>query len=134
VRLHIDVNPATAPGILAGLTQVNLREMRANGYYGQTPVLDGLYSGALRYLPQRDEEDWKTHSGVLLARGGDCKCLAPALAAELIGTGLAARPVAYVAGQRNGVPLWHVVVEVRPLFRPSFYVDPSVLGGMTGVA
>jgi len=148
MQLVLRLPPEHAAGVLAGLVQVNLWQIHQADLAGETPVLDGLLAGAaarrvgltpesplwpqeaIHYAPLDPQEHWKDWAAVRRDRKADCEDLAPAVSAELLASGVPARPVAYEA--LPGV--WHVVVQYRRKDGTWVYADPSLLGGMEGGA
>ena len=134
--------------MLAGLVEVNLQQIREAGLEGQTPVLDGLIKGsiarkvglapgdpgwppdAIVYHQFDPEEHWKDWAAIRADGAGDCEDLAPAIAAELMASGIPARPVAYMPMHN----VWHVIVQYKDAKLGWRYADPSSLGGMEGAA
>ena len=161
MRLSADLSPEQAAHMLAGLVLANIAQIeqavqRGVLAPGQTPLLDGLRSGAVRYERVDPGEDWKDWQRLLTDGWGDCEDLVPAICAEyIVQVGLRAEPIAYWPG---GDAPWHVVacVERAPLLegplgraelairrilglgnllpgRGVWYADPSVMGGMGAV-
>jgi hypothetical protein len=116
-----------AARLLGGMVDVNLAQIKAAGLAGQTPVIDGLRDGSIVYAAPVPNELWLSWAQVRQTGRGNCKDLAPAVAAELTLCGQRAVPVSFPVRGQPG--LWHVVVAVDT-GRGMRYVDPSVLGGM----
>jgi hypothetical protein len=148
VQLLLRLRPDHAAGVLAGLVEVNLWQIKEAGLEGQTPILDGLIKGsiarkagfvpdgpgwptdAIIYKQFDPEEHWKDWDSIRRDKAGDCEDLAPAISAELLASGIPARPVAYMP-----VPnIWHVIVQYKDAKLGWRYADPSSLGGMEGAA
>ncbi len=132
MRFRLDLAPDQAARLgLRALTEVNVEDIVGAGQTGKFPVLSGLHDKTIRYVKTDTYEDWKSWKQVQADRFGDCEDLSAAIAAELIAAGVPARPVSYKA--KKGT--WHVVVEYKdPNDGIVKYGDPSVLGGMLGVA
>ena len=125
MRLFMDLGPQEAAGVLAGLVQANLLQIGAAQAAGTYPVLEGIKDGTIKYVEADPTEHWQTWEEVRKTNQGDCEDLAPAVAAELVASGILARPVAYQATSDT----WHVVVQVQGV--PGVdYIDPSRQGGM----
>lgn len=159
MRVLLRLRPDVAPGLLAGMVQANLIEIKQAGLGGATPVIDGLFLGAelraqgifpktaewtnivqaarangttipIYYERLDNEEDWKDWERLIEDGFGDCEDLATAVAAELLACGIPAAPFAYQA-----LPdLWHVIVVYHDRHGRELYRDPSRLGGMAGAA
>ena len=148
MQLLLRLRPDHAAGVLAGLVEVNLTQIEESGKRGETPVLDGLIRGsnarvagltpespnwpsdAIIYRQFDPEEHWKDWASILRDGAGDCEDLAPAISAELLASGIPARPVAYQPVKN----VWHVVVQYKDPKLGWRYADPSTLGGMEGAA
>ena len=148
MQLVLRLRPDQAAGVLAGLVEVNLWQITEAGQAGRTPVLDGLIKGniarqsgiepgqpgwpvdAVVYRKFDPDEHWKDWSAILEDGEGDCEDLAPAISAELMASGIQARPVAYQPMHN----VWHVIVQYKDRKLGWRYADPSSLGGMEGAA
>ena len=158
MRIRLRIRPEQAPGILAGLVQVSLAQIKLAGAAGTYPVKEALQRGAqiraqgilpktpewtaavaeLRaqglpviYYERLDpEEEWKTWEQLLLDGYGDCEDLVIAVVAELLAGGHKAIPLAY----RPAPGLWHVIYRYADPVFGWVNRDPSKLGGMAGAA
>lgn len=125
----IHVEPRDAPGLLAGIVNVNRRQMRQAGPR-RLMVQDAIRRGLFVYDPNDPDEHWITYDEALgmIARDGvarlDCEDLTGLVCAELQETG--ADPHAFPYLYRAHGSMWHVVVG-SPRFG---WLDPSVAAGM----
>lgn len=120
-----------ASALLPGLMQANLSTMTQMKLpKGQTPILNGIRAGKVRYERLDPNEHWQTWRELVgqIDRGGvakgDCEDLSTSVAAELVYNGIPARPYVYQSGPK----LYHVVVSSAPWG----LLDPSRAAGMEG--
>lgn len=114
-------SPAVVQGMVQGLADASLAQMREAGEHG----LPALYAAGIRYVrePYRRER-WQTALETLSRKVGDCEDLAAYLCAQLVFQGEAARVYCYAP--RPG--LIHCVVR-----RADGQIeDPSKKLGMRG--
>lgn len=115
-RVRLRVEPgADAQIVLDAQVRRAVRQLRRR-------PLPPLYSSGVRYVRERNKEDWRLPQEVYRRGGGDCEDLAVWLAAEKILSGEKARAVQKPGGRRG---LVHVVVRTR-----SGVEDPSKVLGM----
>ena len=88
-----------------------------------------LYASGVVYL--RDKT-WKDIPALYKKKRGDCKSLAPALAAEYLNKGIAAKPVFRFKKVAANKILYHILVMVpnKNGYEKKLYEDPSVRLGM----